>query len=94
MKTKIVTGKGTSVHEGELKPSYWAGELYREDQKKKMSLIPYGTVLSTRCGTSTMKLSEYAQVPKIISLKGFVISTARGTSTQSFDFLFMVSRNG
>ena len=83
MKTKIVTDKGTSVHEGELKPSYWVGELYRESKKKKMSLVPYGTVLSIRRGTSTMKISEYPQVPKIASLKGFVISTARGTATRT-----------
>ncbi len=83
MKTKIVTDKGTSVHEGELKPSYWSGELFRENQKKKMSSIPYGTVLSTRRGTSTMKISEYPDVPKTRSTKGFVISTARGTATRT-----------
>jgi len=82
MKTKIVTDKGTSVHEGELKLSHWAGELYREDQKKKMSLVPYGTMLSIRRGTSTMKISEFPHVPKITALKGFVISTARGTATR------------
>ncbi|MGQ0638454.1 MAG: hypothetical protein ACT4N1_03750 [Nitrososphaerota archaeon] len=82
MKTKIVVDKGTAVHEGGIKPSHWAGELYREDQKRKMSLVPYGTVLSIRRGTSAMKLSAYPEVPKIISLKGFVISTARGTATR------------
>ena len=82
MKTKIVTDKGTSIHEGELKPSYWVGELFREDQKKKMSLVPYGTVLSIRRGTGTMKASEYPDVPKTRSIKGFVISTARGTATR------------
>jgi hypothetical protein len=82
MKTKIVVDKGTSVHEGEIKPAHWAGELYREDQKKKMSLVPYGTVLSILRGTSAMKLSEYPAVPKLVPLKGFVISTARGTATR------------
>jgi len=82
MNTKIVLDRGSSVHEGEINPSYWAGELYRADQKKKMSLVPYGTVLSIRRGTSSMKVSKYPQVPKIISPKGFVISTARGTATR------------
>ena len=86
MKTKIVADKGTSVHEGELKPPYWTGELYKEDQEKKMSLAPYGTVLSIRRGTSTMKVSEHPQVPKIISLKGFVMSTAEVLLRESFNF--------
>lgn len=81
-KIKVVLDKGTSIHEEEYKEVVWAGKSYHEEQKKKLKSIPHGTILSIRRGTGFIKASEYPFVPKKLDLKGFVISTGRGTSTR------------
>jgi hypothetical protein len=82
LKVKIVMDKGTTIHDEEYKEIEWAGKSYHEEQKKKLKTIPYGTILSVRRGTGFIKASEYPIVPKKLDLKGFVISTGRGTSTR------------
>ncbi len=46
-----------------------------------MASLPENTVISTKRGTSTMKVSEYPKVESNVLNWGF-ITTARGTATR------------
>lgn len=78
-KVKIVTSRGTSIREEEYKPSKWVGGEFRAEQKKKMSLIPTEAIICTHRGTKATKIAEYPAAAEMLSRRGFVISTAKGT---------------
>ncbi len=60
-------------------PSDSSGVLYQKCQQQSMSLLPPKLVISTKRGTSRMKVSEYPKVESNLPNWGF-ITTARGTS--------------
>jgi hypothetical protein len=78
----IITHKGVLVCQAELTPPKWAGDPYREEQKRKMSSAPPDVTLCVRRGTESVKISEYPKTEKTIFLKKIVLSTARGTGTR------------
>ena len=78
----IVTNRGTVLHDIEPVPTEWAGDGYREEQKKKMASVPPDTTLCMRRGTKGIKVSEYPRTGKTIFLKRIVLSTSRGTATR------------
>lgn len=79
---KLVGQRGTEVHDSEYRPPSWAGEPFIQEQTKNLSSLPSKTVLCTRRGTVILKVTEFLKVSKTRSIKGFVISTARGTATR------------
>ena len=79
---KLVGQRGTQVHDAEYRPPSWAGEPFIQEQAKNLSSLSPKTVLCTKRGTAILKVTECLKVPKTRSLKGFVISTARGTATR------------
>ena len=79
---KLVGQRGTQIHDAEYRPPSWAGEPFIQEQTKNLSSLSPKTVLCTRRGTAILKVTECLKVPKTRSLKGFVISTARGTATR------------
>lgn len=78
----IITHKGVLVRHVELAPPKWAGDPYREEQKRVMSSIPPDTTLCVGRGTRSIKISEYPKIEKTIFLEKIVLSTARGTGTR------------
>jgi len=80
MTTKIVN-RGTSVLKLEACPPTSAGVLFQKCQQESIASLPENTVISTKRGTSRMKVSEYPKVESNVPNWGF-ITTARGTATR------------
>ncbi len=78
MTTRIVN-RGTSVLKLEACPPTSAGVLFQKCQQESIASLPENTVISTKRGTSTMKVSEYPKVESNVPNWGF-ITTARGTA--------------
>lgn len=82
MKAKRVLGRGTSAQELEILPPNWAGNSFLEYQEKKLASLPQETIVCTKRGTSTMKISQFPKTQRQLPDSGFIISTARGTATR------------
>ncbi len=80
METRIVN-RGTSTIRREACPSASAGVLYQKCQEKSMTLLPPKTVMSTKRGTGSIKVSEYPKVESNLPNWGFIV-TSRGTATR------------
>ncbi len=80
METRIVN-RGTSTIRREACPSDSAGVLYQKCQEKSMTLLPPKTVISTKRGTGSIKVSEYPKVESNLPNWGFIV-TSRGTATR------------
>jgi len=80
MTTRIVN-RGTSVLKLESCPPTSAGVLFQKCQQESIASLPENTVISTKRGTSTMKVSEYPKVESKLPNWGF-ITTCRGTATR------------
>ena len=78
MTTRTVN-RGTLVLELDSCPSKTAGVLFQKCQQESMEALPRNLALSTKRGTSRMKVSEYPKVQAHIPNWGF-ISTCRGTA--------------
>jgi len=86
MITKLVTERGTSTIKVPKVYAIWSGPSFLEYQKKKMAALPERYALTTKRGTSNLKMTDYSTVEKIPT-RGLVISTARGTATRILYFL-------
>ncbi len=80
MKTRIMN-RGTQLIYRESCPSNLAGVLYQKCQENSMASLPPGTIISTKRGTSRMKVSDYPKVESSLPNWGF-ITTARGTAVR------------
>ncbi len=78
MTTRIVN-RGTSVLKLESCPPTSAGVLFQKCQQESVASLPENTVISTKRGTSRMKVSEYPKVESNPLNWGFR-TTARGTA--------------
>ena len=78
MKTRIMN-RGTKLLYRESCPPNSAGLLFQKCQEKSLASLPKGTILSTKRGTSSMKVADYPKVDNKLPNWGF-INTARGTS--------------
>ena len=85
MKVKRVGGRGTSVREEDDKPQQWAGDSYREYQKKKMESMGKDAKITTGRGTGSVKAGDYPKSPEKPSTKGYTVSTGRGTGKRKLD---------
>jgi len=84
MTTKIVN-RGTSVLKLEACPPTSAGVLFQKCQQESIASLPENTVISTKRGTSRMKVSEYPKVENNLPNWGFLTS-ARGTAIRRSKF--------
>ena len=84
MTTRIVD-RGTSVLKLEACPSDSSGVLFQKCQQQSMALLPPKLVISTKRGTSRMKVSEYPKVENNLPNWGF-LTTARGTAIRRSKF--------
>ena len=75
------TNRGTSTIRREACPSDSAGVLYQKCQENSMVSLPPNTVISTKRGTGSMKVSEYPKVESNLPNWGFIV-TSRGTATR------------
>ncbi len=84
MTTKIVN-RSTSVLKLEACPPTSAGVLFQKCQQESNASLPENTVISTKRGTSRMKVSEYPKVENNLPNWGF-LTTARGTAIRRSKF--------
>ena len=84
MTTRIVN-RGTSVLKLEACPPTSAGVLFQKCQQESVASLPENTVISTKRGTSRMKVSEYPKVENNLPNWGF-LTTARGTAIRRSKF--------
>jgi len=84
MTTRIVN-RGTSVLKLEACPPTSAGVLFQKCQQESIASLPENTVISTKRGTSRMKVSEYPKVENNLPNWGF-LTTARGTAIRRSKF--------
>ncbi len=84
MTTRIVN-RGTSVLKLEACPPTSAGVLFQKCQQESITSLPENTVISTKRGTSRMKVSEYPKVENNLPNWGF-LTTARGTAIRRSKF--------
>ena len=84
MTTRIVN-RGTSVLKLEACPPTSAGVLFQKCQQESVASLPENTVISTKRGTSRMKVSEYPKVESNLPNWGF-ITTSRGTARRRSKF--------
>ena len=80
MKTRIIN-RGTQLLYRESCPSNSAGVLYQKCQEKSMASLPLGTIISTKRGTSRIKVTDYPKVDNTTPNWG-LITTARGTAAR------------
>ena len=73
--------RGTKSLYRESCPPNSTGTLYKKCQVNSMMSLPPGTIISTKRGTSKMKVADYPKVDNTIPNWGF-ITTARGTSVR------------
>ena len=78
MKTRIMN-IGTKLLYREICPPNSTGLLFQKCQGKSLASLPPGTILSTKRGTSSMKVADYPKVDNKLPNWGF-ITTAGGTS--------------
>ena len=78
MKTRIMN-RGTKLLYRESCPPNSTGSLYQKCQENSMASLPPGTIISTKRGTSRMKVADYPKVDNTLPNWGF-ITTARGTA--------------
>jgi hypothetical protein len=69
--------KGTKIIEETIKKSNWAGQEYKEFQKKSMKFAGDITLASSK-GTDTVHLDKMLET-QIPSIKGHLLCTSRGT---------------
>ncbi|MCH7758259.1 MAG: hypothetical protein IIA19_07305 [Thaumarchaeota archaeon] len=74
-----IMNRGTKLLYRESCPPKSAGLLFQKCQEKSLAILPQGTILSTKRGTSSMKVSDYPKVDNKLPNWGF-ITIARGTS--------------
>jgi len=80
MKTRIMN-RGTKLLYRESCPPNSTGSLYQKCQENSMASLPPGTIISTKRGTSSMRVADYPKVDNTIPNWGF-ITTARGTAVR------------
>ena len=85
MKIRKVGGRGTSIREEDQKPQNWAGDPYREYQKKKMESIGKDAKITMGRGTGSVKEGEYPKAPEKPSTKGYTFTTGRGTGKRKIE---------
>lgn len=81
-KIKRVGGRGTSVRDEDEKPQNWAGDAYRDVQKKRMDSLGKDFKISSGRGTGSKKLQDAPEKP---STKGYYVSTGRGTGKRKLE---------
>ena len=84
MTTRIVN-RGTSVLKLEACPPTSAGVLFQKCQQESIASLPPNTIISTKRGTSRIKVSKYPKVEKNLPNWGF-ITTCRGTAKRRSKF--------
>ncbi|MGI9566128.1 MAG: hypothetical protein ACR2LL_03825 [Nitrosopumilus sp.] len=75
------TNRGMSVVKLDVCPSKTTGILFQKCQTDGMASLPQTTVLSTKRGTATMRVSEYPKIESKTPNWGFV-TVAKGTETR------------
>ncbi len=80
MKTRMMN-RGTKLLYRESCPPNSTGLLYQKCQENSMVSLPPGTIISTKRGTSRMKVADYPKVDNTVPNWGF-ITTARGTAVR------------
>ncbi len=83
--TTRIANRGTSVLKLEACPPTSAGVLFQKCQQESVASLPENTVISTKRGTSRMKVSEYPKVESNLPNWGF-ITTSRGTARRRSKF--------
>jgi environmental stress-induced protein Ves len=71
------TNKGTSTISGPVEPSEFMGKQNRKADRERMKLAGDLEIMSAK-GTTKIRLSEMKE-PKKVDLKGYYISTGKGT---------------
>ncbi len=80
-KIRKITGRGTGTREVDDDKSNWAGDSYREEQKKRKDAAGNRTVHTGR-GTGTRKLKDLPDPAPRPSTEGRTRITGRGTGSR------------
>ena len=81
MKVRKVTGRGTGTRDAEVKDQEWAGDAYREQQRKRKEAAKNRSVHTGR-GTGRVKLGDLPEPKERPSTEGMTRVTGRGTGSR------------
>ena len=81
MKVRKVTGRGTGTRSTDVDDQKWAGDAYREEQKKRKEAAKNRKVQTGR-GTGTRKLGDIPDPKPRPSTEGMTRVTGRGTGSR------------
>ena len=82
VKVRKVGGRGTMSYEKEEGPMKWAGDSYREEQKKRLEKIPKGQIMHLGRGVRTTKAKDLPKPKPRPSTEGMTRITGRGTASR------------
>lgn len=82
VKVKKVGGRGTISYEKDEGPAEWAGDTYREVQKKRLEKVGKNITMHMGRGIKTTKLKDLPEPQARPSTYGRTRVTARGTSSR------------
>ncbi len=83
MKSQITVNKGTQSHLLEVGHPNWSGELFITHHEEQMASIPTNTIISTKRGTTGIRLSGYLKSRRKPIPVGTRIISARGTAIRT-----------
>ena len=82
VKVRKVGGRGTMSYEKEEGPMKWAGDSYREEQKKRLEKIPKDLTMHLGRGVRTTKAEDLPKPQPRPSTEGMTGITGRGTGSR------------
>jgi hypothetical protein len=83
MKSQISVNKGTQSLLLEVGHPNWSGELFTTHHEEQMASIPINTIISTKRGTTGIRLSGYLKSRRKPIPVGTRIISARGTAIRT-----------
>ena len=81
MKVRRITGRGTGSRKADVEDQKWAGDAYREEQKKRKEAAGDRRVHTGR-GTGSIKLKDLPDPKPRRSTEGMTRVTGRGTGSR------------
>ena len=82
VKVRKVGARGTTSYVKDEGPAKWAGDAFKEEQKKRLEKIPKGQVMHLGRGVRTTKAKDLPKPKPRPSTEGMTRITGRGTASR------------
>ncbi len=82
VKVRKVGARGTTSYVKDEGPAKWAGDSYKEVQKKRLEKIPKGQTMHIGRGVRTIKAKDLPEPRPRPSTEGMTRITGRGTASR------------